>query len=278
MGLRIKTNVNAEKVMQSLGKSSRETAASIEKLSSGQGINKGADDPAGLAIGTKMNHDIQSFHQANKNANMGISLVQVTEGGLNEVSSMLTRLKEISAQSASDVLSESDRQNIEIEYQELVSEIDRISDTSTFNGLNLLNGENEESDLRFQVGIDAEDHSAVNYSLDDINSKTDNIGIDGTSVASRDDALDSMDSIDQAQGMVSTMRAQLGSTQKRLQSSVNNIETTIVSLEGAKSQIMDADIAKESSNLAKNNILKSAGVSLLAQTNYDSNAALKLIG
>lgn len=276
MGLRINTNIPSLKAQRQLEKSTRESQKSLQRLSSGERIADAADDPVGLSIGKNLEAQIRGLSQARRNTNDGISMVQTAEGALNEVSNILVRLRELSVQAASDTVGETERGFINTEFQTLKQEIDRIANTTTFNGTQLLNGEGNE-ELDFQVGIQNTDNDRVTYNASETNVTTDNIDIDGAEVAEKDAALDSLEKLDEALNSVSGQRAKLGATQNRLQSTSNALGVALESFSTAKSRVIDTDIAKESANLTKQQILQSAGISVLAQANQSQSQALKLL-
>lgn len=276
MGLRIATNTTSLAGQRSLSKVQKAKSSSLEKLSSGSRINRAGDDAAGLAISEKLKSDIRGNRQATRNAGDGISLVQTAEGGLNEVNNILIRLRELSVQAASDTIGDRERSFSDMEFQQLVTEVDRIAGSTTFNGKNLLNGEGDQLD--FQIGL-SNDGSKDRISFDPAlqSAKVGDIGIEGLGVASKGDAQNNLDTIDAAITNVSGNRARLGALQNRLQSTVNNLETQTENLAAANSRIRDTDVAVVSSELAKNNILEQSSTSVLAQANGMGSAALKLI-
>lgn len=278
MGLRIATNIASQDVQKNLRKVSAQGDAELSKLSSGKRINKSADDAAGLAIATNLNAQTRGLRQATRNANDGISLVQTAEGGLNEVSNILVRLRELSVQAASDTVGEKERGLLSLEYTQLVDEVDRIADSTTFNGSKLINGESELGTLDFHVGAFGGEQNRISFDANETNAKTSEIGIDGTSILDKDDAQESIENIDEAIDRVSGFRASLGSVQSRLASTVNNLEIQTINQDTARSNIEDVDVADSSSKLAANNVIKSAGISTLAQANNIPNSALRLIG
>lgn len=277
MGLRINTNVSSLTAQRSLGNTTQKQAASLEKLSSGSRIVKAADDAAGLAISEKMKAAIRGTNQAERNANDGISMIQTAEGGLNEISNILIRLRELSIQSASDTVGDSERQFTNMEYQNLKEEVQRISQVTEFNGKKLLNGEGDKFD--FQIGIynnDFEDRISYNAAL--TNAQLGSLGIDAISVASKETAQDSLANLDTAIQSISGYRAELGAKQNRLTSTVQNLQISSENLSTANSRIRDTDFASETAQNTKMNILGQAGSSVLAQANANGQAALKLIG
>lgn len=276
MGLRISTNVASQTVQKNLREVSGDGQDSLEKLSSGKRITKAADDAAGLAISKNLEAQTKGLRMATRNANDGISLVQTAEGGLNETSNILTRLRELTVQAASDTIGDSERGFLDKEYQQLTKEVDRIAQSTTFNGSNLLNGEGESKDI--QVGATDGEQNRITFDSSETNATADSIGIGSTSVASKDDALGSMSQIDDAIKMVSGQRANLGSIQSRLQSTVSNLEVQTLNQDAARSVVEDVDVASESAKMASNNVIKQAGIATLAQANQIPNSALRLIG
>ena len=278
MGLRIATNIASQSVQKNLRAVSAKGNTELEKLSSGKRITKSADDAAGLAISTKLEAQTKGLRQATRNANDGISLVQTAEGGLTETTNILVRLRELTVQSASDTVGEKERGLLDQEYQQLVTEVDRIAASTTFNGTVLLNGDSGNGTLDFQVGAFAGEQNKISFDADASDATTDAIGIGGSGVGSKDDAISSIESIDGAIDNVSALRANLGSIQSRLQSTVSNLETQTINQDNARSVIQDVDVAESSAKLAANNVVKSAGIATLAQANQLPNAALRLIG
>ena len=277
MGFRINTNVASMQAQSSLNKVNRESQESFAKLSSGQRITKAADDAAGLAISEKLKAEIRSAQQANRNVNDGVSLVQVAEGGLNETSNILVRMRELAIQSASDTVGDSERGMANLEYQQLKSEMDRISEVTEFNGKKLLNGSGDKID--FQVGTGADEFKdRISLDTSVINSGIDAMGVEGVDVSSKEGAQGSLGALDSAIEKISGQRAVLGSLQNRLTSTSNNLQVYTENMSSANSRIRDVDYAEESAKQARNQILTSAGTSVLAQANVSSQNALKLIG
>jgi flagellin len=277
MGLRINTNVQSLAAQRSLGTVKAEQGKNLEQLASGSRINKASDDAAGLAISEKLKANIRGSQQAKRNAGDGISMIQTAEGGLNEVSNILVRLRELSVQSASDTIGDAERKFSDMEFQNLVQEVDRIAGSTQFNGKQLLNGEGETAD--FQVGIMNDDfNDRISYRPQDSGATADDIGIGGLTVSSKDDAQSNLENIDGAINKINENRANLGALQNRLQSTISNLDVKTENLSAANSRIRDTDVAVASSELTKANILTSSSTSVLAQANSSQNAALKLIG
>ncbi len=276
MGLRINTNTASLNAQRTMWGTKLGLDKSMERLSSGFRINRAGDDAAGLAISENLKAQIRGLKQASRNAQDGISLVQVAEGGLNEVSSILIRLRELSVQAASDTIGPVERQFLNVEYDQLISEIDRIADGTEFNGTQLLSGVG--SILDFQVGTRNNpeiDRITFDASRADANSAA--LGVNLTSVADKASAQNALSSIDQAIVSVSAMRADFGAIQNRLQSVISNIQVSVENMASANSRIRDVDVAEETSEFTKNNILLQAGTAVLAQANQSANTALSLL-
>lgn len=277
MGLRIATNVAALNAQKNLTGNSLNLNRSLERLSSGMRINKAADDAAGLAISENLRGIIRGLRQADRNANDGISLVQVAEGSLNEVSTMLIRLRELAVQASSDTIGDTERKFIDVEYQQLKSEIQRITEATNFNGYDLLNGTGGVIDI--QVGVKNDpfvDRISFNASAADASLEA--LGLTAESVATKDSAQMSLDVVDNAMTSVNAIRANFGALQNRLISTSQNLKVADENMSAANSRIRDADIAAETSELTRNNILQQAAVSVLSQANNTQQLALKLLG
>ena len=277
MGLRINTNVTSLSAQRTLGASNAEQASTLGKLSSGTRIVKAADDAAGLAISEKLRAQIRGVNQAERNANDGISMIQTAEGGLNEGSNILIRLRELAVQSASDTVGESERKFTDLEYQNLKQELERISQVTEFNGKKLLNGQGDKYD--FQIGINNDDfQDRIKYDAARSNASLEGLGIGELAVTTKESSQESLARIDMALQTVSGQRAELGAVQNRLTSTINNLQTSSENLSAANSRIRDTDFAAESAKNTKINILTSAGTSVLSQANSQGQAALKLLG
>jgi flagellin len=277
MGLRINTNVSSITAQNALKKSTSAQQESLAKMSSGSRITKASDDAAGMAISEKLKSQIRSTQQANRNANDGVSMIQVAEGGLDEVQNILTRLRELSIQAASDTVGDEERKMTDVEYQNLKQEAQRISEVTKFNGVSLLNGEGE--DLDIQVGLNNDSfQDRITYKTGSISSGLESLGISDIEAASKEGAQGSLESLDEAISKVSGQRAELGALQNRLQSTSRNLDTSSENLSAANSRIRDVDYASETAKMAKNNILSSAGTAVLAQANSQGQSALRLIG
>ncbi|NBU19885.1 flagellin FliC [bacterium] len=276
MGMRISTNVQSLVAQRHLSENNAAQRESLERLASGSRVNKAADDAAGLAISEQMRGHIRSIRQDVRNANDGISMIQTAEGGMNEVSNILIRFRELAIQSASDTIGDDERKYIDKEVQQLKQEVNRIANSTEFNGRRLLRGEGDS--LTIQVGFrNTPEYDRVEFDPSKINVGLDALGLDGISVLEKSSAQDCIDQIDNAQKSVVANRAELGAFQNRLQSTINNLSIYEENLSASKSRIKDADIAQESSELTKRNILSSAGIAVLSQANTNNAAALKLL-
>jgi flagellin len=276
MGLRINTNVASLNAQRNLGSTRISMNRSLEKLSSGQRINRAGDDAAGLAISENLKAQIRGLGQAERNAEDGISLVQIAEGALGEVSNILIRLRELSVQAASDTIGTTERKFLNVEFEQLTSEVDRIANSTEFNRVPLLNGTGAVFDIQIGTRNDPiSDRLTFDASSADVNIAA--LGLNLASVSDKISAQNSLTSIDQAIISVSGIRADFGALQNRLQSTVNNIQTSIENLASANSRVRDTDVAAETAELTKQNILMQAGTSVLSQANSSTNSALALI-
>lgn len=276
MGLRINTNVQSLGAQRSLSKNNRQLNDNLRKLSSGERITRAADDAAGLAISEKLKSEIRSLRQAKRNADDGISLIQTAEGGLSEISNIVIRLRELAVQAASDTVGNTERGFSDIEFQSLKEEIERISQGSEFNGRKLLDGTS--GLVEIQVGTKNNPfNDRIKYDGTALNSTLASLGLDGDTVTTKEGAQLALQSLDDALVRVNGFRAELGAVQNRLSSVVDNIGVTEENLSEANSRIRDVDVASETAELTKNQILTQAGTSVLAQANQAPNFALKLL-
>lgn len=277
MGLRITTNLPALNAHRNLKNSQDSISNSYAQLASGSRINKSADDAAGLAISENLKAQIRGLGKASQNALDGISLVQVAEGGLNEVSNMLIRLRELAIQAASDTVGDTERKFVDVEYQQLKNEIQRIAEVTNFNGTDLLNGTGGIMDIQVGIHNDAF-KDRISFNAGAANASLEALGISSESVATKEQAQVSIAAVDDAIVRVNAIRANFGALQNRLQSTISNISIFEENISAANSRIRDTDVARESAELTKNNILLQAGLSVLQQANNIQNAALKLLG
>ena len=277
MGLRIGTNVAALNAQKNLYMTQINSNRSMARLASGFRINQASDDAAGLAISENLKAQIRGMRQANRNANDGISLVQVAEGSLNEVSNMLIRLRELGVQAASDTIGETERKFLDVEYQQLKSEVQRITEATKYNGYDLLNGTGGMIDI--QVGVNNDPfQDRISFNAGAANSSLEALGLTAESLATKEGAQLSLDVVDQALTSINAIRANFGALQNRLVSTSNNLLIADENLSAANSRIRDTDVAAETSEMTRNNILLQAGVSVLGQANQSQQLALKLLG
>jgi flagellin len=282
MALTINTNVQSLNAQRNLGKSQANLANSMQRLSSGLRINSAKDDAAGLAITDRMTAQIRGMNQAARNANDGISLAQTAEGALGEVTNILQRMRELSIQSANASNSDADRGSLNSEFAQLKEEIDRIADTTQFNGKNLLDGTFKSGAAAvFQVGANANQVISVTIgtsggaNISALGSGA--VNVSALSISTAAHAQSSISVLDLAINDVDTMRGKLGAVQNRFESTIANLNNVSENLSAARSRILDADIAQETSNMTKMNILQQAGVSILAQANQTPQLALSLL-
>jgi flagellin len=276
MSLRIATNVQALAAQRFLNINHEAQNRSLEKLSSGTRINRAGDDAAGLAISEKLKANIRSMKQATRNAQDGVSLIQVAEGAMNEISNILIRLRELSIQAASDTIGDPERAFVDKEVQHLKSEIDRIAASTEYNGTKLLAG--TAPTLEFQVGVN--NNPGVDRFIFDSKGLVTNLGtlnLDNVATNSKENAQTNIEKLDFAITKVNENRASLGALQNRIYSTINNLNIYQENLQAANSRIRDTDMAEETSELVKQNILTQANISVLGQANSNPQLALKLL-
>lgn len=278
MALTVNTNIASLNAQRNLYGSQSLLQTSMQRLSSGLRINSAKDDAAGLAIAAGMTSQIRGLNQAARNAQDGISLAQTAEGAMQEVTNMLQRMRELAVQSASDSNSDAERVFLNDEFLALQTEIDRISQSTQFNGQYVLNGTS--AALDFQVGVDntANDRITVDVSATDTTATTLGVNAAATDITTKVDAQGSLALIDNAIDLVNGYRGDLGAIQSRFEYTIANIMNISENVSAARSRIMDADIAMETANMTKANILQQAGVAVLAQANQIPSLALSLLG
>jgi len=275
MGLRVATNMASIAAQRSLSMQSKKQEHASQALASGNRIVRSSDDAAGLAIAEGMKSDLRGTAQARSNAFNAISAIQVGEGGLSEMTNLITRLRELGVQSASDTIGDKERVYLQQEAKSLSEEIDRISKTTKFGDKNLLDGSNPIFD--FHVGSTASKENIITYKVDG-NATSSELNLESVDISSKDGARELLGNTDTALEKVSRMRAGFGSLQSRLESTVNGLDVKFENLSAARSRIMDADVAKESSDLASASMLQNAAISVLQQANQQPYAAMKLLG
>jgi flagellin len=274
--LAIMTNMGSIAAQKNLSASSRGMQKSIERLSSGLRLNSASDDAAGMAVATGLRAQLGGYQQASRNANDAVAIMNTAEGGLNTVSDTLIRMRELAVQSASDGVTDTERAYIETEFDDLVTEINRVSAVTEYNGIKLLNGTAGASGaMVFQVGTRNTVNDRVNVTLSKMDSSA--LGISGATLSTLGKAQSAIAQIDAGISVLSSHRATIGSTINTLDGAMSNLGNTIQNVSTAVSQIRDADIASESASFASSMVLQQAGVSMLAQANQAPNLALRLL-
>ena len=274
MGLRVNTNIASLNAQRNVSRVTERLGVSFQRLSTGLRIATAADDAAGLAISERLRSQIRSLSQASRNANDGISLVQVGEGALNEVSNILIRLRELAVQAANGSSSTDDKDTIQEEFESLVNEISRIGESTEFNGINLLDGSS--STVSFQIGINTTpDIDVLQVTLDAVLAT--DLGLFTQDVGRTGDTSEAINQIDVAINQISALRGRFGALQNRLQSTIANLAVAQESLSAAESRIRDVDVAIETAELTRNSILQQAAISILGQANAQPQAALSLL-
>ncbi|MEN9809960.1 MAG: hypothetical protein RLZZ488_1527 [Pseudomonadota bacterium] len=281
MGLRIKTNVESLVAQRGLSNSNSDLSNSFEKLSTGLRINRSADDAAGLAISENLRAKVRGLNQAKRNANDGVSLVQVAESGLSEMGNIMVRMRELTLQAGSDTVGEREKSYIQKEFDQLSQEIDRIADTTEFNGLQLLRPNDKPDGIKVQVGYNGTESDQLTLqfgdSADGINAET--LGVKDTNLVSsdRETVAKNLESIDKGLETIASSRAVLGSLQSRLGAAISNISQGTETMAAASSRIRDVDFAEETARLTQNRILSQAGLAVLSQANQRPEMALSLL-
>lgn len=272
MGLRVNTNISSINAQRNLTGTTDRLEKSLQRLSSGLRISRAADDAAGLAISESFRAEVRSLQQAQRNANDAISLLQVAEGALNETSSLLIRMRELAIQSANGTLGASERATVDQEFQGLLQEIDRLAAVTEFNGTTILVSA---PNITFQIGTGntADDRITVSG----VDATAGAIGLSGASVDTVTGALSVLGVLDSAIGSVASLRSSFGTTQNRIESTIRSIAIAVENTSAADSRIRDVDFAAETAELTRNQVLQQAGISVLAQANVSTQAALSLL-
>lgn len=275
MGLRIQTNLPSISAQRVLGVQQQRMNHATQALASGSRIVSAADDAAGLSISEFLRGQIRGTAMARNNAFNAGSAIQISEGGLNEVTNIMIRLRELGIQAASDNIGDKERSFLNEEAKQLIAESDRIAKTTQFGTQKLLDGSGGE--MSFHVGAFAGEENVISYTLD-ANATASELGIDGIDVTDKDSARASLQSVDDALEKVGKMRANFGAVQSRLNATTSNLDIQYENLSAANSRIRDTDVAKESAEMASAQVLQNAAVSVLAQANTFPGVAMKLIG
>jgi flagellin len=278
MGMRINTNLSALNAHRNLQSAQSAEDKTLNRMATGSRIAEAGDDAAGYSISTTLNAQVRSTQAALRNANDGISMIQVSEGAINTLSDLVIRMRELGIQASSDTISDTERRMIQREVQQSKAEIDRIVSTTEFNGKKVLNGGGSDPGFEVQVGIHAGQNNQLGVDDRRLNFSTDQMGLTGLNFSTKESAREDLAKLDFALEHISSLRATLGALQSRFTTVAEGLGTSEVNLSAANSRIKDADVASESSDLAKKRILREAGTAVLAQANTQPEQALRLIG
>ena len=279
----INHNMSSLHANRTLGVSSEQMMGNIEKLSSGQRMNKAGDDASGLAVSEKMRSQIRGLNQANRNIQNGVSFIQATEGYLQETTDILQRIRELAVQSANGIYSDEDRMQIQVEVSQLVAEVDRIASQAQFNGMNMLTGsfaQNSDRIMQFQIGANVDQNERVyigTMTAQSLGLKGAQGSEEGVSINTPDTANMAIATVDEALKNVSKQRADLGAYQNRFEMAANGVNVAAENLQAAESRIRDTDMASEMVEYTKNQILTQSGTAMLAQANSQSQNVLALL-
>ncbi len=275
MAMVINTNMGALNANRILDATSREQSVAMERLTSGKSINRAADNAAGLAVSTEMTKQVTGLNQAVRNANDGISLIQTMDGATDEIVNMMQRMRELSIQSMNGTYTAANRTQMNAEFTQLSSEIQRVSETTKFNGLGLIDGSTAE--VAFQVGWETAGADKITVTFDDLGASAAGLNLTAQSIQTATAASDAIGILDTGLGTINTNRANWGAIQNRLESTVSNLQNVSENTSSARSRIQDADFAKESANLARTQVLQQAGMSMLSQANQQSQNVMTLL-
>jgi flagellin len=277
MALYVNTNVSSISAQRNLNRAQGGAEKALQRLSTGMRVNSASDDAAGLAIGTRFQSQIRSLEQAQRNANDAISVIQTAEGAMAQMSDLLIRMRELSVQSANGTLSAADRVSVDTEFDSLVLELDRIAQVTNFNGTDLLDGDSA-AGITFQVGSGSTANDRIVVSIANVRQgSVGNAALTAQTLSTVTGARTAMGVIDNAISKLSTQRSKLGAAQNRLSVTIENLGSAVENLSASRSRIIDADVAKETANLTKYQILVQAGLSVVAQANASPQAALSLL-
>ncbi len=275
--LNINTNAGSIAVQNTLRSSNVGMQGSISKLSSGMRINSASDDAAGLAVSEGLRAQTRGFQQAARNANEGVAMLQTADSAMQTTTDTLLRMRGLAVQSASDGLTDTERAYVNTEFTQLSSEITRVSDVTEYNGQNLLDGTaGAAGTLTYQVGTRNTANDRITLTLADTDATA--LGVNSATVDSLANSQSAIDTIDTALDTLNTRRSTLGATVNQLSQAIDNLGTTVENLGVANGQIRDVDVASESANFSKSQVLQQAGVAMLAQANATPQLALRLLG
>lgn len=276
MALTILTNLASLNTKRHLEESSEKFAQAAERIATGKRINKSGDDAAGLSISTSIEGQVRSIQQARRNAQDALSLMQVAEGGMNDVNNLIVRLRELAMQASSDNVGDAERKSIQFEVNQVKQEIERLSGATKFLDNPLLNGKGR--NFSFQIGPDNNENNRFEYDSSKLDLSVSTLGLSSVDLSDIESARDSLSSIDESVKKLADPRAELGALQSRLQSVSNSLSVYEENMTAARSRIIDADMAKETAEVVKAQVLQKAGVAILSQTNMTPAMALKLLG
>jgi len=275
MAITVLTNMASVNVRGHLERTAENYSKAVERLASGKRINRAGDDAAGLSIANNLEARVRSIQAARRNAQDALSMMQVVEGGMNEVGNLVIRLRELAIQAASDNVSDKEREMLELEVGQIREEVERLAHGTRYFGNEVLSGSAKE--LVFQVGIENTEWDRITYDSGEIDLRASTLGVDDVQLSDKDSALDSLSTIENALTKLGTPRAKIGALQFRMHSTINNLNTYEESLTAATSRIMDADMAKEAANAVQAQVLQKTGVAVLAQANLQPTIALRLL-
>jgi len=275
MAMIINTNISAIAAQNSLRTSSLNQQTSMERLSSGMRINNAKDDAAGLAISTRMTAAIRGMDAAMRNANDGISATQTAEGSLSAIQDSLQRIRELAVQSANDTNGDADHSSLDLEAKQLITEIDRVVSVTKFNGVKLIDGNFSGKSIQVGSGMSADDKISV--TIGDASTSSTGLNISAIDLTASSSAYDALGVLDSALDKVTTMRSNMGAYQNRFNAAITNLSNTTMNLQAARSRILDTDYARETTNLAKAQIIQQAATAMLAQANQMPNVILTLL-
>ncbi len=278
MGLRINTNLPSLVAQRNLRATRGSLDKAFERLSSGSRINHASDDAAGLAISENMRAQIRGLGQAERNAQDGVSLIQVAEGAVAEISNILIRMRELGVQAASDTVGQQERKFMNVEFKQLLEEVDRISASTNYNNVPLLNGQASTFEIQVGTGNNPDTDRIRLFDSSSADVSVVALGLNLANVEDKTSAQNSLALVDSALNNVTSVRAEFGALQNRLQSVINNTMISKENLAGANSRIRDADLAEETAELTKDQVLMNAGISVLTQANSTVKSALNLLG
>jgi len=292
--MRINHNIASMTTQNAMFKNNREMKVSLERLSTGLRINRASDDAAGLGVSENLRTQVKGTAQAMRNAQDGIAAISTAEGAANEISDILQRMRELAVQSANDTLTSTERAYTNQEYQQLISEIDRIAEVTNYNGMKLISSSGTTANDRFGIGstgsalwIDANSvygSDSITITIDTLTTTSLGAGagggdaLNGTTLTSQDASVEAIQSLDEAIDSVNTMRSNMGAFINRLEHAINNLTVSNTNQQSAESLIRDADFANESAQFTRNQILSQSGVSMLAQANMSTQGVLQLLG